>query len=293
VGSSYAHTLEAADGAEPYTWQLADGQLPNGLALEASGALTGTPEQIGTWTFDVKVSDSASNTAEEKFSLNILGEGLRIITESPLPEGEEGFEYTVNLEATGGITPYGWMISEGSLPAGLNLYSDGTIIGTPSEIGEFPFTAKVFDNLAPPNLDAKDFLLKIKVAPLEIYGDKEYNLFITKLIVLKTLFVIGSTPVPYNTQLTARGGLRPHFWAETDPPAALLYLIPTFGIPDGLTLSPSGELSGTVTDPTSVSEITIPVINITLKGFFFMAKVEDSQSTPDSDTALFIIPTLP
>ena len=291
LNSPYEFTLAAVDGVTPYTWKLSEGGLPAGMELLDTGVLKGTPLQIGSATIKIEVTDQAANTDEKAFTLTILGEGLKI-TSDTFPEGEEGFEYAAKLEATGGTTPYAWMISTGALPAGLVLHSDGTIAGIPSEVGAFPFTAKVFDNGTTPDVDSKDFILNVKVAPLEIYGDRDYNLIITRIVVLKTLYMIGSVAIPYNDQLTAKGGLRPYVWTEKPCSTALSWLIPNCGLPAGLTVSASGEVSGSVSNTAQVSEITIPVINITLKGFFFSATVTDSQNPADSDEAVFYIPTL-
>ena len=55
---------------------------------------------------------------------------MQIITAS-LQDGIVNQAYSVSLQATGGTQPYTWSISGGSLPAGLSLFSSGTISGTP------------------------------------------------------------------------------------------------------------------------------------------------------------------
>src|SRR5579863_4510104 len=45
--------------------------------------------------------------------------------------------YETHLEAHGGITPLRWEITEGALPAGIVLGTDGTVSGVPTETGEF------------------------------------------------------------------------------------------------------------------------------------------------------------
>ena len=60
--------------------------------------------------------------------------------------GEVGVAYTpVTLSATGGVTPYTWTVSVGSLPAGLTLSSDGTVSGTPTQNGYFALSVQVLD----------------------------------------------------------------------------------------------------------------------------------------------------
>ncbi len=65
---------------------------------------------------------------------------------APFHGGEVGIAYVaVALSATGGVQPYTWSISDGALPDGLTLGSDGTVSGTPSAAGNFTFTVHVAD----------------------------------------------------------------------------------------------------------------------------------------------------
>lgn len=64
--------LLAAGGKSPYTWALAaESQLPAGLELETSGAITGTPTEPGRKTFTVEVTDAAGKKATKQLSLTI------------------------------------------------------------------------------------------------------------------------------------------------------------------------------------------------------------------------------
>jgi hypothetical protein len=292
IESRYDAVVEAEGGVLPYSWSLAAGSLPSGLVLNSNGTIGGTPTATGEADFTVRVTDGSGDTADADLTLEILGAGLQITTDS-LPEAEEGFAYDVALAAVGGSAPYAWMIFDGVLPAGLTLTSDGHIIGTPSEIGEFPLTVRVFDRATPPLYDEADFTLVVAIAPLEIVGEQEFNLFITKIITLPLLTAVEGIPLPYNAQLTARGGLRPYHWRETDLPAGIGFLIPRAGIPDGLTLGENGQISGSVTDTSQVVRLTIPLTAIELAGFFFTAEVADSQEPAETRSAIFLIPTIP
>ena len=49
----------------PYTWSIASGSLPAGLALNtSSGAITGTPTAAGTFNFTARVSDAEQPGAD-------------------------------------------------------------------------------------------------------------------------------------------------------------------------------------------------------------------------------------
>src|SRR5208282_4333322 len=61
VGVAYSAALSASGGTLPYAWSIPSGSLPGGLALStASGAITGTPTNAGTFAFTVRVSDAGS-----------------------------------------------------------------------------------------------------------------------------------------------------------------------------------------------------------------------------------------
>ena len=58
-----------------------------------------------------------------------------------------GVAYSSALTATGGVAPYTFSISSGSLPPGLTLNaSTGAITGTPTTAGTYSYTAKVTDS---------------------------------------------------------------------------------------------------------------------------------------------------
>ena len=72
AGREYGNVLEAYGGTAPYKWSIVAGMLPPGLALNAStGRIGGTPSQAGTWSFTVRMTDSASRAAGAKRTLSI------------------------------------------------------------------------------------------------------------------------------------------------------------------------------------------------------------------------------
>jgi hypothetical protein len=71
---------------------------------------------------------------------------LALTATAPFHNGEAGVAYApVGLSATGGVQPYKWTISDGALPPGLTLASDGAVSGTPTSGGTFAFTVQVAD----------------------------------------------------------------------------------------------------------------------------------------------------
>jgi hypothetical protein len=98
VGQSYSTTLAASGGVPPDTWEVTAGALPDGLSLSPSGKITGTPTQMGTFTFTVTVTDSSvpiSQTASATRSVLVKAQpgvyatnaGNDSVTEYPLRSG--------------------------------------------------------------------------------------------------------------------------------------------------------------------------------------------------------------
>jgi hypothetical protein len=67
-GVFYNAQLRASGGLPSYTWFVAAGALPPGLALNSStGALSGTPTVVGTYYFTIGVRDSSNKTATRAY----------------------------------------------------------------------------------------------------------------------------------------------------------------------------------------------------------------------------------
>ena len=78
VGVAYTQDFFLSGGVAPYTWSVAAGQLPPGLALQSPFApndnnseLAGAPTQNGTFKFTMRVTDSSRQSASQEFSLTI------------------------------------------------------------------------------------------------------------------------------------------------------------------------------------------------------------------------------
>jgi hypothetical protein len=144
VGTAYSASLAASGGTGTYIWELASGSLPPGLNL-VGAKISGTPTTRGSSTFVVRVTDTAGRTAlSGNLTLNI-SVPLQIVT-TGLPGATKGVFYSVQLVGDGGVAPYAWSRSSGSLPSGLTLNSTtGVISGTPSVSGTFSYTVKIAD----------------------------------------------------------------------------------------------------------------------------------------------------
>ncbi len=156
VQSPYSVTLIPTGGLAPFTWTLDSGTLPPGLNLSSGGVISGTPPTTdlnsdGTakkYNFTVRVTDSQTPTAAyQKGAFSITINPLPIVTSTTLPDAILGVAYNTTLTNSGGLAPFKWSISAGSLPPGLTLDPNaGTISGTATGQGmTYPFTIQVTD----------------------------------------------------------------------------------------------------------------------------------------------------
>src|SRR5581483_2575217 len=104
----------------------------------------GNPTKGGVYNFVAKVTDSANTSVTQAFSVSIVTP-LSITTTS-VAAGQVSYSYAQALAASGGTSPYSWMISSGALPGGVSLKADGTLSGIPTAGGSFSFTAQVTDH---------------------------------------------------------------------------------------------------------------------------------------------------
>jgi hypothetical protein len=94
-----------------------------------------------------------------------------VIRNTTLPKAIVRQPYRMQLQADGGTAPLKWEISEGALPAGVVLEVGGNLTGTPTETGEFRFTATVTDSGKPAYEKRQQFSLVV-VSPLMLQWER-------------------------------------------------------------------------------------------------------------------------
>ncbi len=220
IGSAYNQPVQTVGGVGPLTVSIVlpgTGTLPSTLSLNpATGVVAGTPvAPAGTFPFTVQVADTTGQQDTKALSVRVIPSTPPQITTTSLQGGTINQPYNQTLQATGGIGSLTWVISGGSLPAGLSLTPAGTITGTPTNAGTSNFTVTVTDAF---NQSATMNLSIIVTTALEITTPSLPN---------------ANENLPYTATLQSSGGTPPVSWSVTP------------NLPGGLILNPlTGEISG-------------------------------------------------
>lgn len=221
-GEPYSQTLTAVGGTQPYQWSVNSGSpLPTGLSLSPNGTLSGTPNVLGTSNFTVTVTDAKGQSSSMALSLTVVPTEPLVMKTTAIPNEVVGLPVNVQLDASGGQLPYSWYVIQQSLPPGLRLSSSGTLSGIPNTAGQYTFTLEVMDSETVPVFVKRKFTMDV----------------IGPLTVTTNALPSATATTPYSVQLTASGGHTPYTWT----------LSSTSALPQGLSLSSSGLISGTPT----------------------------------------------
>jgi hypothetical protein len=71
VGLRYPGQLDAIAGTGAVTWSVSAGALPTGVSLTQTGALVGTPQKPGHFSFTASASDSAGHSTSRAYTVTI------------------------------------------------------------------------------------------------------------------------------------------------------------------------------------------------------------------------------
>jgi hypothetical protein len=231
--------VTASGGTTPYGFALSGGTLPTGMSFNTStGAVSGTPvATLATTTFTVTVTDAASATSAQTFSLTV-NSALTTAQAVPATTGAAGSAIPAftPVTASGGTLPYVFALSGATLPSGMGFAtSTGVVSGTPASASALTtFTVTVTD--AAGATSAKTFTLTINVA-----------LSTTQAVATTTGTV--NTLIPSFTPVTASGGLAPYAFALSGG-----------SLPVGMSFSTTtGQVSGTPTTTLVTTTFTVTV----------------------------------
>lgn len=229
LGVAYSQQLTAANGVGTLTWSDLNGNLAGtGLTLSTSGLLSGTPASAGVISFTAQVVDESKATAQKPLSFTI--NAAVQITTSALADWTAGYPLSVQLQSSGGTGTITWNDKNDDLDGtGLTLSASGLLSGTPVSEGTINFTAEATD-------------------PLGSVDEAALGFMVSPAIVITTSgFPNWTAGLAFSAQLTATGGTGTVTWSDKNSNLS----------GTGLTLSPTGLLSGT--------PITTGAINFTAK----------------------------
>jgi hypothetical protein len=265
-------TLAATGGTGTYTsWTVTSGSVPTGLTLSSAGVLSGTPTTAGSYSFTVKVTDSASNTASATFILTV--ESTLSITTTSLTSAASGNAYSQSLAATGGSGGYLWSVSTTATNTlttyNLGLSSAGVVSGTPSTIGTADFTAVVTDSAGHT-------------------ASQAFSIAVSSLTISTSTLTYGVVGTAYSQTLTASGGSGTYAWTVTSGSsnlAALGLTVTTAGIltSNGTALATAGSASFTV-QATDSSNNTTATASYTVSVYAALAFTTTSLSSAIHNT---------
>jgi hypothetical protein len=171
-GIEYSDSIVVRGGLPPFEWTLLAGVLPAGLAGPdaATGVVSGTPDAVclpaaGNLTVEVSDSDTPTQTdTQAGIDLTVNPAELSVTT-AALPSGRVNAAYNQQIQVTGGVPPYLFAVTGGSLPSQLTLNANtGRITGTPDTIETQAFEVTVTDSC--PNTASQDLSITINNASL-------------------------------------------------------------------------------------------------------------------------------
>lgn len=190
-GVGYNSAFVAAGGAGPYRYSVG-GALPPGLMLDtATGRISGSPSQAGSFSFTIQAQDSAGATAS--LNCGILVERAFTLV-CPNAAGYAGLAYASGARVSGGTGPFSF--TGASLPAGVALDTvTGAIAGIPASAASYSMVIGATDGATGASESA--------ACRLQIYTPP----------VLTCPSATALPGVPYFSALTAAGGAGRHTFA--------------------------------------------------------------------------------
>jgi hypothetical protein len=176
-------------------------------------------------TLQVTLTATAVANSSGTAAVNISVQPAPKILTTTLPGGTNGESYSEPVVVSGGVAPIIFSVSQGSLPSGLHLNTNGTIFGRPSgAAGTSTFTIQATDQGSPPISVTQSLSVTIQPPP--------------PLSVKTSSLPSGNLGSPYGFPLAASGGIAPITWS-----------VSSGALPPGLSLDPaSGQISGIPTE---------------------------------------------
>ncbi|MGD0890571.1 MAG: putative Ig domain-containing protein [Terracidiphilus sp.] len=210
-------------GSDGVTWTVSGGGT---LSNTSSTSVTYTAPAPSASSFTATITATSVAETSKTATITITVPAAPSITTSSLPPATVGTAFSETLAVSGGISPYTWKLTAGTLPSCLTLTTAGALSGTPlaSCTGSYDVTVEVTDSGTPNALAATEKLtIVINAAPAIV-------------LPAPATLQAGVYNVAYTGSVAATGGA-----------GTLTYSI-TGNLPTGLTLNTStGAITGTPT----------------------------------------------
>jgi uncharacterized delta-60 repeat protein len=258
LNSGYTSTVTASGGTGPYIIAKTSGNLPPGLSLSGGGVLSGTPTNLGSFSFALTATAANGCTGTSNYSVNVVCPVIGL-TPAVLPTGVLSSSYGSSLSGDGGTAPYTFGKTSGNLPPGLSLSSSGSLSGVPTNLGSFSFTITATDSYG-------------------CAGGSNYTLDVVcpSITLAPTTLPGGTVGSNYNRLLTASGGTASYTFAKT-----------LGELPTGLSLSSGGTLSGV---PTTNGDFTFTIQATDTTGCSGLQSYTQTVTCPSVTIAPAILP---
>src|SRR5262249_3459536 len=135
-----------------------------GLSLSSTGVISGTPNTLGYYNFEVRAVDAGGVPAIKALSINI--QNPLVITTTILPEGVlfEGYGYCLSASFGNGNRTWSIVNGSGAPPQGVTLQANGCFTGQISRFETASFVVQVTDQSSPPVSDTRPLSIAVSMA---------------------------------------------------------------------------------------------------------------------------------
>ena len=150
-GAPYSQAFTATGGSGSSIYTLTE-TPPPGMSFDAgTGTISGTPTVPGSYPITITATDTVLTGAGAPFSItqnytiDVPAPAI-VVSPATLPDPTGAVAYSQTITATGGVAPYGFALTAGSLPPGITLAAGGALSGTSNQVGTYNFTVTATDN---------------------------------------------------------------------------------------------------------------------------------------------------